>query len=257
MKKIREQLKKSKILVKIVKKTRKFFTRTYPRSPERDAFKDMLMLCQSINLARPIFIDGGAHNGSTILKIRDEGFLDSKIIAFEPIPEIAESIYTFKDKDVVVITKALGEKNETVDFNVNKRAVTSSILEPDMVKKYHPGVADLSQKISVQSVRLDSLVSNNTIPSPDIIKLDLQGYELFALRGSQGVLSKVKMILTEVEFVSLYKDQPLFCDVSEFLKQNNFSLFNLYSLGTHDDGQLVAGDALFVNNLYFNKEKLH
>lgn len=250
----RKILKKSRWLVHMVRKIRNYIFATKPKLiAPRDLYKDMRELCQLIGLRNPIFIDGGAHNGSTILKLRDEGFMNSKISAFEPIPKVAAAISEIGDKNVTVFAKALGNKDGTIDFNVNKKIVTSSPLDPDMTNKYHPGLADLSEKITVPVVKIDTLVREKIIPQPDIIKFDLQGYELLAFQGAVETLRQVKIIFTEIEFVELYKNQPLFHDISLFLKQNNFSLFNLYNLGDHHDGQIIAGDALFLNNAYFKK----
>ncbi len=252
---MKEILKKSKKLIRVVRKIKNFFKKKMPQLKTRDCYKDMRILCDSIGLANPVFIDGGAHNGSFILKLRDEGFYDSKIIAFEPIPEVGNSILKFNDENVMLFIKALSDNDGTIEFNVNKRAVTSSILEPEMHEKYHPGgLADLSKKITVDSVKLDTLVKNGTVSQPDIIKLDLQGYELFALKGAQDVLTDVKMIFAETEFVPLYKNQPLFSEIELFLRENNFSLFHLYNLSISAEGQLLACDALFLNNAFFKKE---
>jgi len=250
---MRNLLKKSKTLVRTVKSIRKLFTKKRPPTNDRDLFVDLKSLCKSIDLIHPTFIDGGAHNGSTILKLREEGFIDSVIYAFEPIPHAAQALKALGDSNVTVFSKALSNTDGTVIFNVNKKAVTSSMFEPDMAKVYHPTLTDLSEKISVPTVQIDTLVKNKEMNQPDIIKLDLQGAELQALKGSIETMKHVKIIYTEVEFVKLYKEQPLFHDITLFLEKNNFSLFNLYNCGTHEDGQILAGDALFVNNTYFKK----
>jgi FkbM family methyltransferase len=250
--KTKKTFKKSKWLVHGVRKIKNGFKKHAPPDEPRDLYKDMRNLCTSINLKNPTFIDGGAHNGSTILKLRDEGFMNCKIYAFEPLPEVAKAIETIGDSDVTVFAKALGNTDGTIDFNVNKKLVTSSPLPPKMSDKYHPGLADLSKKITVPVVKIDTLLREKKITQPDIIKFDLQGYELFGFQGAVETLKQVKIIFTEIEFVELYKNQPLFHDISLFLHQNNFSLFGLYNMGNHDDGQIIAGDALFVNNKYFN-----
>lgn len=252
---VKNNLKKSRWLVHAVRKVRNSLSARKPESIiPRDAYKDIRVLCKSIDLKNPTFIDGGAHNGSFILKLRDEGFMNSQICAFEPMPKVAAAISKIDDKKITVFAQALGAKDGTIDFNINSRTVTSSPLEPNMTKKYYPGLTDLSEKITVPVVKIDTLVREKIIPQPDIIKFDLQGYELAAFQGAVETLAQVKMIYTEVEFVELYKNQPLFHDISLFLAQNNFSLFNLYNLGDHTDGQLIAGDALFLNNKYFKKQ---
>ncbi|GIR02833.1 MAG: hypothetical protein CM15mP12_3640 [Gammaproteobacteria bacterium] len=51
---------------------------------------------------------------------------------------------------------------------------------------------------------------------PIIMKLDIQGAELEALKGSVNSLKSICCIELEIEFAELYKNQPL------LVKQNNF-----------------------------------
>ena len=51
--------------------------------------------------------------------------------------------------------------------------------------------------------------------------MDLQGAELIALKSmGKELLSTVKVIHTELEMTPIYKDQCLFEDVNQFLKNN-------------------------------------
>jgi len=52
--------------------------------------------------------------------------------------------------------------------------------------------------------------------------MDLQGAELIALESmGKELLSTVQVIHTELETTPIYKDQCLFQDVNQFLKNNN------------------------------------
>ena len=41
------------------------------------------------------------------------------------------------------------------------------------------------------------------------------------------------------------------CHADVFLRQHGFKLLNLYDLWTQEDGQLTAGDAVYLNTRYF------
>jgi len=100
----------------------------------------------------------------------------------------------------------------------------------------------------VEMVRLADILPDTSI---DIFKLDIQGYELEALRGANHLLKEIPLVFTEVEFIPLYQNQPLFSDLEQFLRSCGFRLYNLYELWTHPDGQLTAGDALFINHRFY------
>jgi len=60
--------------------------------------------------------------------------------------------------------------------------------------------------------------------------MDVQGGELLVLQGAEKRLKEVLVIHTEVEFVSLYKDQPLFADIDNFLRARGFAFHKMIDL---------------------------
>jgi len=198
----------------------------------------------------PVIIDGGANNGSTT-----ENFLQSYkspvIHAFEPIPELVNILKKkFQERDNVVIHgAAIGSEEKMVGFNVLNNLVSSSVLNPsELKKKIHGERVGINHVVQVPQVRLDKILGD--IKEIDLLKLDLQGYELEALKGCGNLLYRIKIVVTEIEFVALYDNQPLFGDIDVFLRANGFNLYNLYDLYTQQNGQLTAGDAVYLNSKY-------
>lgn len=214
---------------------------------KRNRFADVKKKLQKSN---PVIVDGGANRGNMTQKFLDQ-YAEPTIYAFEPIPHLAEELkekYASKE-NVHVFQQALGAENTTVSFNILNYQNSSSILTPGKWKqKYHGEKVDIAKTVEVQQVRLDQAISVGEI---DILKLDLQGYELEALKGAGDLLGRIKIIITEVEFVPLYENQPLFGDIDLFLRNAGFRLLNLYELYTHPDGQLTSGDAVYLNTRYF------
>lgn len=108
---------------------------------------------------------------------------------------------------------------------------------------------DIRQVVEVLQVRLEDVMQGNN--EIDLLKLDLQGYELEALKGCGRLLERIKIITIEIEFVALYDGQPLFGDIDVFLRAHEFRMLNLYELYTQPDGQLTAGDAVYLNSKYY------
>ena len=54
------------------------------------------------------------------------------------------------------------------------------------------------------------------------MKMDVQGAEYHVLQGAQHLLQRLVVIQTEVEFVPLYRDQPLFADIDRSLRAAGF-----------------------------------
>lgn len=203
-----------------------------------------------INKPDPVIVDGGANIGDMTHHYQNL-FADPQISAFEPIPALVKHLEKrfADDSQVTIYPYALGATNQEVEFNVNNFDATSSILNASSHNMGLCGeMVDLKEKISVPMVRLDSV--RDVSKRIDFVKLDLQGYELEALKGFGDILANTHIILTEVEFLPLYDDQPLFADIDLFMRQADFNLFNLYNLYTHEDGQLYVADALYINNRF-------
>lgn len=198
----------------------------------------------------PLVIDGGAHKGEFIDLILRQ-YSDPVIYGYEPIPLLASAL---KDKyarleKISIRQAALGAIDTTMELCITRILSASSFLESGIfAQKYHNEGMNVEEKINVLQIRLDAEINRPV----DILKLDLQGYELEALKGSINILEGIKLILVEIEFVPLYKDQPLFAEVDIFLRGHDFRLLNLYDLYTHMDEQLTSGDAIYLNNKFFN-----
>jgi FkbM family methyltransferase len=217
------------------------------RVSEHDRFVDIR---KRIGTECPVIVDGGANQGRIIDSFLAE-YNAPLIHAFEPIPSLFKALRAkyYSNKKVIIHGNALGAKKYLSPFNIVNNIVSSSFLKPTPISQsYHGRRMDIKERIYVQQVRLDEVLNGIDI---DILKLDLQGYELEALKGCKKLIDRIKIITTEIEFIPLYEEQPLFGDIDLFLRRNGFRLLNLYELYTQSDGQLTAGDAVYLNTRVF------
>lgn len=220
------------------------------RMAARDRFEDIK---DFVNKQNPVIVECGAAVGAMI-DLYLKQYSAPKIFAFEPQPQFVKLMKEkFKgQKNVKIHQMAVGNKNKEITFNILNRPTASSVILPTVInKKYHGEQAEISKKIKVKQVKLDDIIRSKNV---DLIKLDLQGYEMEALKGARDLLKRTKILTTEVEFVEEYKGQSLFSDIDNFMRENGFYLYNLYELYTQNDGQLTAGDAVYLNSRYYNEE---
>lgn len=209
----------------------------------RDKLCDARTLLGGIDT--PTVVDGGAAGGATIRRVRDV-FPHAVVHAFEVLPDRLDQLRRKYGHDprVTIHDAALGDKAGELSFNITANRDSSSALRPASIATARHGDAlAIRDTITVRQVRLDDQIGGDL----HLLKLDLQGYELAALRGAKGLLQRTRLVLCEVEFVPLYEGQPLFGDVAAYLRQHGFRLHNLYDLWTLENGQLTSGDALFIN----------
>ena len=143
------------------------------------------MAVKHVNKTR-VAIDGGAHYGSWTRTFA--GIFD-QVIAFEPrsiLFECLESNTEYFD-NVERIQKALGHEERNVGI-VNSKEVNSGTWHVQARKtKNKPHFAKGNTPlITIDSLNLDVL---------DFLKLDVEGFELYALQGAEETLLRCKPII--------------------------------------------------------------
>ena len=137
---------------------------------------------------------------------------------------------------------AIGDGGET-NFFTTKYQAASSTLEPnhDFLRQFLalPTMLEIENQGEVETRRLDDI---QEITDCDLLKIDVQGGELKVLEGATKLLSKVSVVMTEVEFAPVYKNQPLFSDIDSFLRGQGFFLLDLYNKGYASFEAGVFGD---------------
>ena len=141
--------------------------------------------------------------------------------------------------------------------------MTSSLYAPDMeyMGLYHnlPHFCGVEDTWDVQTVQLDDI---KEAFDADYLKIDVQGAELDVLRGAERQLQTITVVHVEVEFVPIYRGQPLFADIDQFLRAHGF-LFHRFAniegraLTTVDEAhdtelerrQMLWADAVYVRDL--------
>jgi FkbM family methyltransferase len=193
-----------------------------------------------------------------------EFFPGSKIIAFEVDKELCDDLNNKSNGDIVFYPMALGSKEETRDFYITNHSMCCSLYSPnDELNSLYNNleVAYLKEKTTIDTVTLDYFANKHNIQNIDFIKIDIQGAELDVFQNALQVLKDVAFIVTEVEFIHHYKDQPLFGDVNNFLYQHNFMFHKFIGLAGRSlaplvidnnpnmPSQLIWSDAIFIKNI--------
>ena len=197
-------------------------------------------------------------------------FPGSEIYAFEVNKEECERLNKICKKGMKFFPTALGEKKEIRKFYETYMPVCSSLYKPkdEFLKLYNNlNVAYLKNTTEIETISLDEFSNNHRLEHIDFIKIDIQGAELDVFKGGKKTLEKTLMIVSEVEWVEQYINQPLFGDVSSFLRKEDFMLHKFLGYGTRSlkpiilnqnknfGTQFIWSDALFIRNI-MNVSKL-
>ncbi len=104
---------------------------------------------------------------------------------------------------------------------------------------------DVVRTKTVSTIRADMLNTEKAI-RPEVVKLDIQGSELAALRGFGELLADVVCLEIEVSFARTYESQPLCDDIAAFLMTRGFGLFDIQVFGVRSTRGAMHANAFYI-----------
>lgn len=172
-----------------------------------------------------VVIDVGAHVGLFTLKSLHEGA--AKVVSIEPDPDNLKllkrniKLYGAEDR-VIVIPKAVGAR-EGKTMLIRDPSSTGgrfTTLHPSLYfyEKLSKTCTDVTE---VELTTIDTILSEISTSNVSIfVKIDIEGAEIEALKGSETLLKRDKIKLAIAAYH--YKDEYL--EVIEFLKKRGFKV---------------------------------
>lgn len=181
------------------------------------------------------------------------------VIGFEPVTDELEKLKQTGKKDERFLPYFVGDGSTRTFYECNF-PMTSSLFEPNtaLLAKFQ-NLEELVRVVKTYPVETKRLDDMPEVRGTDLLKVDVQGAELMVFRGGVDMLKDVLVIETEVEFLPLYKEQPLFSDVDAFLRDRGFQFHRMSAqcgrtfkpLIANNDinammSQLLWADAIYV-----------
>jgi FkbM family methyltransferase len=196
-------------------------------------------------------IDGGMHHGQSTEKYA-LAFPACRIFGFEPEAANFETtrarLVPFEER-VRMFPVGLSDDGGIAELKINSHDGTHSLFEIGDLSHWDEMATTVDRR-SIGTVTLDQFCADQGITHVDVLKLDIQGGELRALKGAEGLLRRrtIRLIAAEVNFVPLYRDIPLFWDVAAYMAALGYALHGLFDLHHTLDGSgaLRWADAIFV-----------
>ena len=210
-----------------------------------------------------VLVDVGASGGIQEKWKRCAPFV--RVIGFEPDDRSVGELHadTSADTSATFLSVGLHNKKASIPLYLTRTKTDTSMFEPDMafVKKFpHADRFEVVATDMMQVDTLDSQLNGHKITDVDFIKVDTQGSELFILQGAASILDRAVFgVEVEVEFSSVYRNQPLFADVDAFMRSCGFQLFDLapcfWKRKRGKDLGGERGQIIYANALYLKESK--
>lgn len=201
---------------------------------------------------RPIdlIIDVGGNIGQ-FAKISREKFPHAHIISIEPLPAPFAQLEAWakQDGNTTALNIGVGEVDGVLSINLHLDHSPSSSMLPTL-----DGGLDIfpqmtrQETIKVPVRRLDDVLAEIGRPAgPNtLLKLDVQGFEEYVLRGAPETLRKVSALLTEVSIDTMYEGQAEFFNLCQLAYSAGLRYAGNYSQYPANDGHVIFLDACFT-----------
>lgn len=183
---------------------------------------------------------------------------DLYVIGFEPDEREFKNLPQKKNQHW--FNQGLSDKKQKEIIYITNWQTNTSLFKPNFTLINHLSLKEndfkIVQEIEIPCDSLDNILNKKDI-NADILKIDTQGSELKILKGAKKqLLNSIIAVECEVEFVELYKNQPLFSDLDKYMHSLGFQLLDLgnfcYIKGKKSrgiggqKGQLISADALYI-----------
>ncbi|WP_339887762.1 FkbM family methyltransferase [uncultured Flavobacterium sp.] len=216
----------------------------------KNEYDDMVFLFKKLKRNPKIIFDCGANVGFVTYQF-NKNFPNSLIYAFEPNPQVYKVLCKESIKQpnkIFTYNLGIGEDNSKLDFYKNNNTGTSSFLKPNDFHMSH--LARKHEIITVPIIKIEEFCNENSIENIGILKLDIEGYELKALKGCLKLLenNKIDFIYAEVNLVPTYEGQCLMEEVVSFLRKLNYIPYNIYGNNETKLRESFITNILFISS---------
>jgi FkbM family methyltransferase len=191
-------------------------------------------------------VDVGANRGQFTL-FAAHTFPDARIISLEPLAEPAARFRRVfaKEPRVTLHHAALAPEAGRSTMHVSGHDDSSSLLPITTAQGQLFRGTDEVRTETVRTAPLSEFVDGSSIEEPALLKLDVQGYELEALRACGDLLDKFTYIYAEGSFIELYEGQVLADELIAWLREHGYELVRSYESISDEHGQTIQADMLF------------
>jgi FkbM family methyltransferase len=199
-----------------------------------------LGLLHELGFSPAAICDVGASDGRWSRRCL-EVFQRARYFCVEPLDEhqVQLARLSAEHPNVSYWQGCLGPQAGTVILNVDGDG--SSILPGHFGNLY-----GIQREVPVET--LDNLVLKGTCPQPELIKLDVQGYELEILKGAPSALTETQAIIAEISFFPFQSGMPVFHEVVRQLAEHGFVVHDILSLSLRPlDRAAGQIDVLFLS----------
>ncbi len=178
-------------------------TYSYGARYEKEGYEPIVHAAYTSRISTGMTVlDVGAHVGfftlAAALRVGPKG----RVFAFEPAPETAAVLQRhirmngFEDR-VEVVRYVVADHEGEIDFYVRGKTMAAALFRESIEILSPERSNSPAEGVRTRTVTIDKFCAGRGV-SPDRIKIDVEGAELFVLRGASATLAGGAEILCEI-----------------------------------------------------------
>jgi FkbM family methyltransferase len=180
-----------------------------------------------------LVIDVGANIGDFTDNLRS--YYKGPVISFEPVRGLYNTLekVASRDKNWYVMHYALANESKEQEITVFENSKLSSLLNlnENLTELFKGSVVRTRERIQVR--RLDDILDELPLKVTGrniFLKLDTQGYDLEAFRGSSKIMDNIVALQSELFHQPIYDYAPHWLESLNEYEKTGFNLVGLYPI---------------------------
>ncbi len=188
-------------------------------------------------------VDVGANYGCWTMAARAT-FPGIPVLMIQPQAELQDGLQRLarESGNAELIAAGAGREAGELVQTIWPDLAGSSFLPPVEVDRLASG-----EQRKTPIVTLDSLLAKRPDFHPDLVKLDIQGFELEALAGGESLFGRTELFILETSFYQFFPEQPLASEAIAFMAAREYEPYDIVGhLRRPHDGALGQVDFAFA-----------
>ncbi len=203
----------------------------------------LLKLLSDVGFRPRVILDVGASNGPW-------SFTCAQVFPYaiyylgEPLPNYRSNLMVPNDgKQWHYMNLALGPDDRELQMTVpDEKFGTYGSTALEFNREVKGDVVSVAQR------SVNSLLAEGKMRVPDLMKIDVQGYELHVMEGADQLWGKTEIFILETSLYQFWENGPSLLDVMNYFDRRGYTLFDFAGeFRSSRNGTLQQADLVFVN----------